>query len=301
MRGGGKIGVVAVLAAGCFWGTTGIFVRILNGYGYSPLTIVFVRMALAFAITAIAFVITRRLDLFRIRLKDLWCFVGTGVSSAILLNLFLSMSTEMNTLSLATVLLTTAPVFVVLLSRPIFGERITKIKILSLIVAFAGCVLVSGAIGGGAIFSPFGVLIGVLSGIGYALYNIMTRFALDRGYNSLTVNVYSFGIGAAACVPFTNFALVATTIAADPGHMAIVLLLQSLFVSLFPYMLYTFGMKFMDTGKASILASIETVAATVFGFIFYQEIPTALSVTGIILMLLAVVLLNYKPRNTLAH
>ncbi|MCL2493513.1 MAG: DMT family transporter [Clostridiales bacterium] len=294
MQSSGKVGVVAVLAAGCFWGTTGIFVRILDGFGYSPLTIVFARMSLAFVILLAAFALMKKLDLLHIRLKDLWVFIGTGVSSAILLNLFLSMSTEMNTLALATVLLTTAPIFVVLLSRPIFGERITKMKVLALVVAFTGCVLVSGVIDKGPAFLPFGIFIGVLAGVGYALYNIMTRFALDRGYSSLTINVYSFGIGAAVCVPFTNFALVAATIADAPGRMAVILLLQSLFVSLFPYMLYTYGMKFMDTGKASILASIETVAATVFGFAIYHEVPTVLSVAGIVLMLFAVFLLNYK-------
>jgi drug/metabolite transporter (DMT)-like permease len=126
----------------------------------------------------------------------------------------------------------------------------------------------------------------------------MTRFALNRGYSSLTVNVYSFGIGSVVCIPFTNFALVAATVAGDPGRMAVILLMHTLFASLIPYMLYTYGMKFMDTGKASILVSVEPVAAALFGLAIYNEIPTAICVAGIVLVLFAIALLNYKPPSS---
>jgi len=291
INGAGR-GVAAVLIAGCSWGSTGVFVRILDGLGYSPLTIVFARMSLAFVIMLIALCVLGRRELLRVRFKDIWCFIGTGVSSAILLNLFFSMAIVMNSLSLAAILLATAPVFVVLLSAPIFGERVSSVKIQALVIAFAGCALTSGAIGSGSVFSPLGVFIGLLAGFGYALYSIMTRFALNRGYDPLTVNIYSFGIGSLVCAPFTNFSLIASTISGSPVSMAILLILHTLFASLLPYMLYTYGMKFMDTGKASILVSVEPVAATFFGVFLFSEIPTAVNVVGIALVLFAVALLN---------
>ena len=285
-------GVFSALAAGCFWGSVGVFVRVLTGFGYSPMTIMFVRVSIGFAILFVMLIATGRKSLLHIRLKDLWCFIGTGVSSAVLLNLFFSLSTLMNSLSLAAILLSTAPIFVVMLSVPIFGERITSVKVQALVICFAGCVLTSGIVDNGAVFSARGVIIGLIAGIGYAMYSIMTRFALNHGYNSLTVNVYSFGIGALVSIPFTNFALVAATVSAEPGKMAAFLVLHTLCTSLFPYMLFTYSMKFMDTGRAAILVSIEPVAATVFGIVFYGEVPSAVCVIGIILVLFALVLLN---------
>ena len=285
-------GIVAVLVAGCFWGSTGIFVRILDGYGYSPLTIVLARMSIAFVITLLVLLLSGRRKLLHIRMKDLWCFIGTGVSSAILLNLFFSMSTVMNSLSLAAILLATAPIFVVLLAAPIFGEPITSVKIQALVICFAGCVLTSGIVDGGASFSPLGVLVGLLAGFGYAMYTIMSRFALNRKYDPLTINVYSFGIGSLVCIPFANLALIAATISDSPGKMAIILLMHTLCTSFFPYLLYTFGMKFMDSGKASILVSVEPVAATFFGITLYSEIPSVPCVIGIVLVLFAIALLN---------
>ena len=285
-------GVIAVLAAGCFWGSVGVFVRILDGLGYSPLTIVFARFSLAFAITVVALAVLGKTGLMRVRLKDLWCFIGAGVSMGILLNLFFSMSTVMNTLSLAAILLATSPIFVVLLSAPIFGEKITSVKVQALVICFAGCVLTSGVVDSGSVFSPAGVIIGLLSGLGYAMYSIMSRFAMNRGYAPLTVNVYSFGIGSLACIPFANFALVAATVSGAPGKMAVILLLHTLFSSLFPYVLYTYGMKFMDTGKASILVSVEPVAATILGFAIYGETPSAICMGGIAMVLFALALLS---------
>ena len=285
-------GVFSALAAGCFWGSVGVFVRIMTGFGYSPLTILFVRVSIGFAILFVVLIVTGKRDLLYVRLKDLWCFIGTGVSSAILLNLFFSLSTLMNSLSLAAILLSTAPIFVVMLSAPIFGERVTSVKIQALVICFAGCVLTSGIVDNGAVFSAKGVIIGLIAGAGYALYSIMTRFALNRGYDSLTINVYSFGIGALVSIPFTNFALIAATVSAEPGKMAVFLVLHTLCTSLLPYMLFTYSMKFMDTGKAAILVSIEPVAATVFGIAFYGEIPSAVCVAGIALVLFALVLLN---------
>ena len=285
-------GVIAVLVAGCSWGSTGVFVRIFDGFGYGPMTIVFVRMSLAFVIMFVSLHVLGRRELFKIRFKDLWCFIGTGVSSAFLLNYFFSMAIVMNSLALAAILLATAPVFVVLLSAPIFGERITSVKVQALVIAFVGCVLTSGLVESGSAFSPLGVLVGLLGGFGYAMYSIMTRFSLNRGYAPLTVNVYSFGIGALFAAPFTSFALIASTISLSPGSMTAFLIIHTLFTSLLPYMLYTYGMKHMDTGKASILVSIEPIAASLFGIFLYNEIPTFICVIGIVLVLFAIALLN---------
>ncbi len=57
-------------------------------------------------------------------------------------------------------------------------------------------------------------------------------------------------------------------------------------------MLYTYGLSGLDNGKASIMASIEPVVATIFGFVIYGETLTFLSAAGIILVLGAIVLLN---------
>ena len=285
---------IAVILAACMWGSAGIFVRTLDIHGYDPLTIVFVRMSLAFVILFISLCLLNKRVLFHIKIKDLWIFIGTGASSAVLLNMFYSMSVVMNSLSLAAVLLTTAPFFVVFLSALFFKEKITPIKVTALVLAFICCVFTSGLIGSGTVFNPAGVLIGVLSGFGWAIYSIFSRFGLNRGYDSLTINLYSFAIGSLACIPFTDFAVITSSIQAAPVFITILLLSHTVFVSLLPYILYTYGLNHMETGKASIIGGLETVSAVVFGIVIYSELPNVIIVAGIVLVLWAVVLLSLR-------
>ena len=283
--------IIAILLAACMWGSIGIFIRYFTDLEYSPLTIVFARMSISFVITFVVILIFKR-DLLRIKLKDLWCFIGTGFTSAIALNLFFSMSVVMNSLSLAAILLATAPLFVVLIAAPLFKEKITPVKLQALVIALIGCVLTSGIIGQNTSFSLPGIMIGVAAGVGYALYSIFTKAALNKGYDSLTVNVYSFGIGSIFCIPFTNFGVISNSFAIVGNILLIMLILHALFGALLPYLLYTYGLKYIDAGKASILVSCEPVAATIFGIFLYSEIPGPISVIGIAIVLFALVLLN---------
>ena len=288
-------GIAAAVAAGCFWGTTGLFVRALDGYGYSPLTIVFVRMSLAWVMIVALFVATGRTDLFRVRLKDLWCFVGAGVSSSLLLSVFYSISMVLNPVAVASILLSgSSPIFVIALSALIFRERITARKIQALTIVVVGCVLTSGVLGASWLFSPKGVAIGLLAGLGSGLYSIMSRFALNRGYDSRTINVYSFGIAALACAPFANFPVVAQTVSDAPLKMLAILLAHSLLVSLVPYMLFTYALTCVDTGTAPILASSEPIAALILGLVLYSEVPSLVNLAGMVLVLFGLVVLNVE-------
>ena len=63
---------------------------------------------------------------------------------------------------------------------------------------------------------------------------------------------------------------------------------------------YTVALDHMEAGKASILCSCEPVAAMVFGVFFFREIPTVLSITGLVIVLTALailVLLGKKPKD----
>ena len=57
---------------------------------------------------------------FRIRARDIWMFVGTGFVSIGCFNVFYFMTQTYTTLSVAAVLLYTAPFFVIFMSRLFF-------------------------------------------------------------------------------------------------------------------------------------------------------------------------------------
>lgn len=75
------------------------------------------------------------------------------------------------------------------------------------------------------------------------------------------------------------------------------MLMHSLCTAVCPYAFYTVALDHMEAGKASILCSCEPVAAMVFGFFFFREIPTVLSIAGLIIVLIALAMLVLSDKK----
>lgn len=296
-----KIAPLAIVIAGCMWGSVGLFVRYLETYGLGAMDIVETRMLGALLVTFIA-VLTFKREVLKIKLKDCWYFIGTGVVSMLIFNYLYNQTVSLVTLSLAATLLCTAPIFVLLLSAILFREKMTSIKLIAVTLAVIGCILVSGLFENAITFSLAGILLGMAASFGYALYSIFSRLAMNKGYDSLTINVYSFLFAGLAGSFFTDFTPINLALKESPVYFGSFLLLHAIIASVAPYFLYTWGMKYVDTGRAAILSSCEPVAATIFGLFLFQEIPTLLSVAGILLVLGSIFILNLpQKQSVLAH
>ena len=117
-----------------------------------------------------------------------------------------------------------------------------------------------------------------------------------KGYHSLTITLYAFIFIAIITAPLADWNLIVDLIKKD-NNIFIFIILHSLLVLILPYVFYTVSLNYMDTGKASILASCEPIAASVFGIIFFNEIPNIFSVVGIILTITALTLLSINTNK----
>ena len=280
----------AVIAAGTLWGFMGFFRRTLDTMGLSASNCIAVRCIVAAILFAITMLIADR-KAFKIKLRDAWCFVGCGIVSLLVFGLCYFKAMDYMSLSNAAILLYTAPCFVIIISAVLFKEKITPKKIAAMLMAFAGCCLVSG-IGTGDEISAIGLVLGLCSGLCYALYSIFSRFAINRGYSAFTINFYSCllaGIGATA-VGGTDFI---PLISLTPSNLLFAVA-TGLVTCFLPYLLYTYGLIGIENGKASIMASIEPVVATLCGVFIYNEGLTVMSTIGILLVLSAIVMLKEK-------
>jgi len=281
-----------VLSAGALWGLLGVFSRLLGAAGFDSGGVLIVRCgiaALCFGVT----LLVRDPGIFKVRLRDFWCFFGAGICSLLLFMYCYVNTIAMTSLSTAAILLYTAPSMVMLMSLAIFKERLTATKVLALLMAFAGCCLVSGLGDGEGALSALGVAYGLLSGFGYALYSIFARLAMDRGYNSLTVNFYSCLLAALGAALVWGPAETVRLMFA--GWENFLLCLASGVVTCYlPYLLYTRGLAGMEAGRASIMASVEPVVATIAGMVIFDEKLTPSGGLGIALVLAAIAILNLK-------
>ena len=290
-----KLAPFLVILAGCLWGTMGIFVRHLNAIGLQSMEIVEARSVLT-AVGMFAALALFRRDLLKTKAKDLWIFVGGGMASVILFNFCYFQTIQRASLSTAAILLYTSPVFVLLLSVPLFGEKLTRKKLICLVLAITGCALASGVASGGMALSPMTLLLGLGSGFGYGLYSIFSRFALQRGYHPITITAYIFLFGALGGIPLTDFGQITQVVRADGGNL-IYLEVYTLVTTIVPYISYTTGLQQVENGVAAVLACIEPVMATVFGIFVFSEMPTLSGWLGILLVLIALTALNLQPKK----
>lgn len=289
-----KFAVPFVLLAGCLWGAMGLFVRHFSALGLASLDIAQLRITTALAVVGLYLLLFCR-NRFRVRLRDLWIFLGTGVVSLMMFSLCYYSAMRYVSLSVASVLLYTAPIFVMLLSAALFGERITPVKLLALALAFAGCICVSGVSPGSSI-SPTGLLLGLGAGLFYALYTIFGRYAFLCGYDSWTLLFYTFLFCAVGCAFFANWRGIAT-VAVQPTFLPW-LLAFGVTTGFLAYLFYSKGLEHMESGQASILAFFEPLVATVVGVIVFDEALTLPGIAGILLILAAVMILNLPARQT---
>ena len=285
------LSVAAIVIGASFWGVIGVFSRELNDRGLSSLQVTEVRcIVTAVAIALILLIYDKRL--LKIDPKDIWMFFGTGVIGIISFNVLYFEAAEIVSLSMTSVLLYTAPFFVVILSAIIFREKLTGQKGLSLVFAFAGCLLISGVIGSEQGFNAKGFMLGLGSGIGYALYTIFSKFALKK-YHPFTLTFYTFFVAGVCLIPFCDIPHM-TNVAMNVDGAIVWMLALGLLITTLPYFLYNFGLKGLDAGVASVMAFIEPMVATIAGFVIYSEAPTVFNLLGIAMILTAVILLNIQ-------
>ena len=289
-------GVLFILAAGIMWGTIGIFVRSLNELGLEAMQIVFIR-AIITAVVILAGVLIYDKSLLKIKLRDIWCFAGTAILSILFFYYFYFVTIEKASLAVAAVLLYTAPIFVMLMSVVLFKEKLNGKKITSCIMAFAGCALVAGILDGGNRLSGVALLTGLLSGFGYALYSIFSRFALNKGYSSITITVYTFLIALLCLLPFVDYATIGAAIAAKSLTAIPAALGLALFVTVIPYLLYTAGLTTVNSSRASIMASVEPVMACIVSVAVFREKMSIFGAMGIVLVIAAIILLNLREHS----
>lgn len=299
--------VISVVLAGVLWGVISVFIRKLSEAGFDSLQISLVRLGIA-AVVFCGFLAVKDPGRFKIRIRDVWMFVGTGIVSVTLFNVLYFYAMINSQASVAVVLLYTSPVWIMLMSLVLFKEKITGRKVAALVLTIAGCVCVTGLLGGdagaagtvneagkvGAIeglgIAPLALLAGIGSGIFYALYTIFGKYALEK-YDSMTVTAYTFLFGTVGSIPLGKFGKTVEIVKADPT--VIVWCVGIAVVStVMPYLLYTWGLKYLDSGQAGILVAVEPLVGAVLGMVCYGESHGVVKIAGIAMILAAIVVLS---------
>ncbi len=285
-------GYISILIAASLWGTLGPAGKVLFAEGIHPLTLGFWRGFLALVFLSI-FLIIKDNKLFHIPKKDIPFFAAYGFFCITLFYFSYLTTVSLISVSAAVVLLYTAPAFAGVFAYFFLGEALTGRKVFCIIVALIGTFLVVEGYDIGALrLNSLGILTGLASGATYGLYGIFGRKGLAR-FHYWTVVFYSLAFGTffmgliiipiGFSVPFTPAAISS-------------LIYISVAATLIAFALFNAGLRTVEAGPASIVATVEVVVAASLGIVFLKESFNIWQGMGIIFVLLAALTIQRKEK-----
>ncbi len=282
-------GYLLILSAATCWGFIGIFSSIAFVEGLGPMEVAFWRALFAWFCFGGQALIRKETHLDVKDIPLLTLFAVFGIS---LFYISYQYAVKTGGAAFAAVLLYTAPAWVVIFSFFIYRERLTAVKIGAVIAVMIGVYLISrtgGNANGIGIVGPIALVSGLVAGFCYSLYYTMGKY-FSQKYTSPNLFLYVLPLGLLGILPFVEFS--------HKTPLAWLALLGVAVVSTYlaNYCYYN-GLKYLEAGRASIVATIEPVVAAVAAYVFFGEYFTFLGYWGAALIIAAVVMTVYEKQQ----
>ena len=295
-------GYTIALVSAAILSTTAIFIRYLTQTYHLPaLVLAFWRDSLV-ALTMLPALGLLHPSLLGVKRQHLRYLLAYGLVLALFNGLW-TLSVALNGAAIATVLVYCSAGFTALLGWWLLQERLDWAKLLAVALSLGGCVLVSGALNPGEWrLSLLGILTGVLSGLGYAVYSLMGRSAAQRGLNPWTTLLYTFGFAAAFLLLFNllpgGFLPGAATRPADllwlgnalAGWGILFLLAAGPTVAGFG--LYNVSLAYLPSSVANLILTLEPAFTAAIAYALLGERLNGVQIGGSLMILAGVVFLR---------
>lgn len=304
-------GYAVALTSAIILSTTAIFISYLTKNYHIPALVLafwrelFTALALLIALAAL------RPQLLRVTWPQLRYLFGYGVVLA-LFNALWTSSVAISGAAISTVLVYCSTGFTALLGWWLLGERMSWEKLVAVALCLGGCAFVAEALdlqiwrahGGG-------LALGLLSGLGYAIYSLMGRSAAQRGLSPWSTLLFTFGIAAgivllinllggqlipqAARTP-SDLLWLGTSL---PGWGTLALL--AIGPTLLGFGLYNSSLGYLPASVANLIATLEPAFTALIAYFLLGERLSGTQIFGSLLILGGVVFLRIhesRPRRS---
>ncbi len=277
-----KTSLTELIASMLIFGTIGVFVRYINmPSGF----IAMIRGALGviFAV-AVAFIGGNKPKLGAIKSNLpilIYCGAAIGINWILLFE-----SYRYTTVATATLCYYMAPIFVILISPLILGERIDLKKILCVVCALLGMVFVSGVLDSG--ITSAGELVGIALGLGaallYASVTVMNKKL--RGITASERTAPQLLFATLIIIPYTLIFEEISKSGFTKTAIFMLLILGIVHTGV-AYMLYFASIKGLNASTAAIFAYVDPIVAILLSALLLEERITPLAIVGAVLIILS--------------
>jgi drug/metabolite transporter (DMT)-like permease len=282
-------GYLLIVAAAFFWGISATAAKLLLNQQIDTLLIVQTRVTFS-ALLMLLFLLVFRRDILRVSPADLWKFALLGIVGVAGANFTYYLAIKESTVATAILIQYTAPIAVMLYAIISRTEQLSPAKAAAALLSVAGCFLAVGAYHTGILrISTLGLVSAIASMVTFAFLNVYSRSLLQR-HGLWTMTFYSFAFASLFWLVINPPWVIAQ--AAPSGSTWIALIALAIASVLIPHSLFFAGMQYIRPTRAIITSTLEPVVAIVSAALVLGELLQHLQVTGAVLVLVAVVLLQ---------
>lgn len=191
--------------------------------------------------------------------------------------------TKLANASIASLINSMNPVFIIAFAVPILKEKITLNKVVAVIASVLGAYIIIGGAGkGGALL---GIAFSIISVISWSLMSVIVR-RITQKYDAITVTTYAIIIAMIFSLPASIFELMNTS----HGKLftmtnLICLLYMGVICTGLSHLLWNKSLSMIEAGKCSLFYPVQPMVSVFLGFVFLGESINVRFIIGALLII----------------
>jgi drug/metabolite transporter (DMT)-like permease len=253
-----------------------------------PLFVMGLRTILAGVLILPLFLLTPRRPGERSLMRSqFWILAIVGVVGVTFNQLLFTLAMERTSVAHGSLIISTTPIFILLLASLIGQERLTPLKVLGMLVALSGVAIIQLTPAKSEGSSLIGDLLALAGAITFAAFTVFGK-AYTREHSGITVNTFAYIGGGALLLPVVLFLWAGI----DPASVSLSGWLCVLYMAIFPsvlcYVGYFYVLNHIPASQVAVFAYLQPAIATCLAVPLLGESVSSSLIGGGLLALLGV-------------
>ena len=284
----------SIVMAMVFWSFSFIWTRVAI-LSFPPMTLITLRLIIASALLFLVAIVSGKFQ--KLRRKDLKLFLLLAFFEPFLYYVGETYGLTMVESTLASVIVSTIPLFAPILAFLILRERIGWANIAGIVISLVGVFFVIYQPGGGFSANPWGVALLFLAVFAAICYATTLR-KISTYYSTLNVIFYQSLIGLGFFIPtffMTDFPVVMSIHITNESLVALIML--SVFASVVAFVLFAGAVREVGVTRTNVFVNLIPVFTAILSWLILDEIITISKWFGILIVVLGLFISQWGKLN----
>ena len=263
---------------------------------YSPIAVIFLRLIVSTVLIFLFLIISNQLQ--PIQKGDIKWFILLSVFEPFLYFIGENFGLQLISTTLASVIISTIPLFVPILAFFVLKERISVMNIIGIVISITG-VLMMVVDKGFSLNAPLnGILLMGLAVFSATFYGLLLKH-LSHRYSGYSIVAYQNIGGIVYFLPLFIFMEWDGVMVANHSFKALsAILLLAVFASTIAFVLYTHGVRQIGVTRSSAFVNLIPVLTAIFAWTLLDEVIGWQKIIGILIVISGLFASQYKRKTT---